>query len=51
MLDQVLNYVESDAPTGVTLVEWRRSRVGSSRRRRLRLRTLVGGRRPPAFAV
>jgi hypothetical protein len=51
MPDHVMNYVETAAPAGLTLVEWRQSRVDSSRRRRHRLRTAVfGGHRPPAFA-
>jgi hypothetical protein len=51
MPDHVLNYIECDAPAGVTLVEWRRSRHSTARRRRLNLRVLVPSRRPPAFAV
>jgi hypothetical protein len=50
MPDHVLNYIECDAPAGLTLVEWRRSRH-STARRRLNLRTLFPTRRPPAFAV
>jgi hypothetical protein len=38
---EVMNYVESDAPERLTLVEWRRSRVAAPPSRRLRLRSLV----------
>jgi hypothetical protein len=52
MPDHVMNYVETAAPAGVTLVEWRQSHSTANRRRRQRLRTAVLGlRRPPAFAV
>jgi hypothetical protein len=37
MPDHVMNYVEIDAPVGLTLVEWRRSRTAEPRRRRARL--------------
>jgi hypothetical protein len=50
MPDHVMNYIESEAPAGVTLVDWRRARVTPSRRRRLRLRIFVPAPRPPAFA-
>ena len=46
-----INYVETDAPAGLTLIEWRQSRRSAPRRqrRRLRLRTFVPAQRP-AFA-
>jgi hypothetical protein len=50
MPDHVLNYIECDAPAGLTLVEWRRSH-STTRRRRLNLRVLIPTPRPPAFAV
>ena len=34
MPDHVMNYVESDAPAGLTLVEWRRTQVALKPRRR-----------------
>jgi hypothetical protein len=37
MADHVMNYVEIDAPVGLTLVEWRRSRIAEPRRSRARL--------------
>jgi hypothetical protein len=37
MPDHAMNYVEVDAPIGLTLVEWRASRAVEPRRRRLRL--------------
>jgi hypothetical protein len=36
MPDHVMNYIEVDAPVGLTLVEWQRSRTDRPRRRRLR---------------
>lgn len=36
-----MNYIESDAPVGLTLVEWRRSHTSPKRRRRLSLRPRV----------
>jgi hypothetical protein len=50
MPDHVMNYVESEAPAGLTLVEWRRVRVAASPRRRRNLRSLLPVRRRPAFA-
>jgi hypothetical protein len=38
MPDHVMNYIEVDAPVGLTLVEWRRSRTSKPRRGRLRFR-------------
>jgi len=49
MPDHVMNYVESDVPAGLTLVEWRRVRAAASPRRRRRLRSPLPVRRP-AFA-
>ena len=47
MPDHVMNYVESDAPAGMTLVEWRRTQVAlKPRRRHGWLRTFVPARRP-----
>jgi hypothetical protein len=51
MPDHVMNYVEADVPAGVTLVEWRRSRLAAPRRKRLRLRTFIPVRRAEAFAI
>ena len=52
MPDHVMNYVESEAPAGLTLVEWRRVRAvaAASPRRRLSLRSLLPLRRRPAYA-
>jgi hypothetical protein len=33
----VMNYVETSAPAGLTLVEWRATRQAAPRRRRFRL--------------
>ena len=38
MPDHVMNYLECEAPAGLTLVEWRRTRMAATpRRRRIRL--------------
>jgi hypothetical protein len=50
MPDHVMNYVESDAPAELTLIEWRRVRAEASPRRRRSLRSLLPVRRRPAFA-
>ena len=50
MPDHVMNYVESDAPAKLTLIEWRRVRVAASPRRRRSLRSLLPVGRRPAFA-
>ena len=52
MSEHLMNYVESDAPAGLTLAEWRRSRIAPRPRRRLRLRTFIPVRYParPAAA-
>jgi hypothetical protein len=51
MPDHVMNYIESDAPAELTLVEWRRVRaVASPPRRRRSLRSLLPVRPRPAFA-
>ena len=34
MPDHVMNYVETDAPGDLTLIEWRQSRATTPRRRR-----------------
>jgi hypothetical protein len=47
MPDHVINYVESDAPAKLTLVEWRRVRGAASPRRR---RSLLPVGHRPAFA-
>jgi hypothetical protein len=51
MPDHFMNYVESDAPRGLTLVEWRRTRLATTARKR----TLLGLLRPapgtPRFAI
>jgi hypothetical protein len=36
-----MNYVESDVPAGLTLVEWRRVRAAASPRRHRSLRSLL----------
>ena len=52
MSDHVMTYIESSAPAGQTLVEWRRSRVAAKpRRRRLSLRTFVPATTAPRFAI
>jgi hypothetical protein len=47
MPDHVMNYVESEAPAELTLIEWRRIRAAASPRGR---RSLLPVRRRPAFA-
>jgi hypothetical protein len=47
MPDHHMNYVESDAPADLTLVEWRRARAAAAPRPRRRLFLPV---RRPAFA-
>jgi hypothetical protein len=49
MPDHHMNYIEADVPAGITLADWRRTRLAPTRRRRLRLRTFIPARRP-AFA-
>ncbi len=51
MPDHVMNYIESEAPSGLTLVEWRRSRIAASTRRSRGLWGFLAGRRGPAFAA
>lgn len=46
MPDHVMNYLETEAPAELTLVQWRRSHVASSSRRQLALRILLPSRRP-----
>ena len=50
MPDHVMNYVESDAPAELTLIEWRRVRAAASPRRRRSLRSLLPVGRRSAFA-
>jgi hypothetical protein len=50
MPDHVMNYIESDAPAELTLIEWRRVRAAASPRRRRSLRSLLPVRARPAFA-
>jgi hypothetical protein len=50
MPDHVMNYVESDAPAELTLIQWRRARAAASPRRRRSLRVLLPVRPRPAFA-
>jgi hypothetical protein len=50
MPDHVMNYIESEAPAELTLIEWRRVRAAASPRRRRSLRSLLPVRRRPAFA-
>jgi hypothetical protein len=49
MPDHSMNYIQTDAPEGVTLTDWRRTRLAPPRRRRRWLRTFVPANRP-AFA-
>jgi hypothetical protein len=51
MPDHVMNYIETEAPKGLTLVEWRRSRIVASSRRNRRLWGFLAGRRQPALAA
>ena len=51
MPDHVMNYIESEAPAGLTLVEWRRSRIAASSRRKRSVWGFLAGRRQPAFAA
>jgi hypothetical protein len=47
-MEHTMNYIETEAPAGLTLVEWSRTRVqATSRRRRIRL---APPRIRPAFA-
>jgi len=50
MPDHVMNYIESDAPAELTLIEWRRVRTVASPRRRRSVRSLLAVRPRPAFA-
>ncbi len=50
MPDHVMNYVESEAPAELTLIEWRRVSAAASPRRRRGLRSLLPVRRGLAFA-
>jgi hypothetical protein len=50
MPDHVMNYIESEAPAELTLVQWRRART-STRSRRLPLRSLLPTLRPPTPAL
>jgi len=50
MPDHVMNYVESEAPAELTLIEWRRARAAASPRRRRSLRSLLAVRPRAAFA-
>ena len=50
MPDYVMNYIESDAPAELTLVEWRRVRAAAATRRRRSLRSLLPVRHRLAFA-
>jgi hypothetical protein len=50
MPDHVMNYVESEAPAELTLIEWRRVRAAASPRRRRSLRSLLPVGHRPAFA-
>jgi len=45
----VMNYVEADAPAGMTLIEWRRARLAAATPRRRRIR-FTPPRIRPAFA-
>jgi hypothetical protein len=48
-MGHVMNYIETEAPADMTLVEWSNSRVKAAPRRRLRLR-VNPPRIRPAFA-
>jgi hypothetical protein len=48
MPQHVMNYIECEAPAGLTLAQWRRSHTRIPARRRLRLRGLLRGHRRPA---
>jgi hypothetical protein len=50
MPDHVMNYVESEAPAELTLIEWRRAAAAASPRRRRSLRSLLAVRRRHALA-
>ena len=52
MPDHFMNYIETDAPVELTLVEWRRTRLASASRKRSWLGPLRPVRRPaPRFAI
>jgi hypothetical protein len=51
MPEHVMNYIECEAPSGLTLVEWRRSRIVASSRRSRGVWGFLAGRRRPAFAA
>jgi len=48
-MEHVMNYIETEAPADMTLVEWSNSRVKAAVRRRPRLR-VAPPRIRPAFA-
>ena len=50
MPDHAMNYVESEVPAELTLIEWRRVRAAASPRRGRSRRGLLPARRRPAFA-
>jgi hypothetical protein len=50
MPDHVMNYIESDAPAELMLIEWRRLHAAASPRRRRSLRSLLPVGHRPAFA-
>jgi hypothetical protein len=51
MPDHVMNYIECEAPSGLTLVEWRHSRIAASSRRSRGFWGFLAGRRQPALAA
>ena len=51
MPDHVMNYVETDVPAGVTLMQWRTRLAPTTRRRLGSLRTYVPVRRPQPLAL
>jgi len=51
MPDHVMNYIECEAPAGLTLVDWRRSRIVATSRRRRGIWGFLAGRRQPALAA
>jgi hypothetical protein len=51
MPDRVMNYIESEAPAELTLVQWRRAHIIAPSRRRLALGSFLPARRPAAPAL
>jgi len=49
MSEHVMNYIQTDAPAGLTLADWRQTQTKRAPRKRLGLRIFIPARRP-AFA-